>query len=90
MEITMRFSIEVDKYSATSLVYCLNELQNNISDFDEWRIVINAGGIDYGIYLNINTDRQKIEISNQPNGDGSDSLYDVIEYLESENEEEEE
>lgn len=86
----MRFSVEVDRYSATSLVYCLNKLQKNIYDMDEWRIVINAGGINYGIYLNINTDRQEIEISNQPNGDGSDSLDDVIEYLESENEEEEE
>lgn len=85
----MRFSVEVDRYSAASLVYCLNELQNNI-DPDEWRIFINAGGIDYGIYLNINTDRKEIEICNQPDGDGSDSLHDVIEYLESENEEEEE
>lgn len=86
----MRFSVEVDRYSATSLVYCLNELQNNIYDPDEWRIVINAGGIDYGIYLNINTDRKEIEISNQPDGEGSDFLCDVIEYLENENEEEEE
>ena len=90
MEITMRFSIEVDRYSAASLVYCLNKLQNNIYNPDEWRIIINAGGIDCGIYLNINTDREEIEISNQPDGDRSDSLHDVIEYLESENEEEEE
>ena len=76
----MRFSVEVDNSNAEALVYCLNLLQRSISDFDyDWRITINAGGIDYGIYLNIDTEEKEIEISNQPDGDGDDYLDDVIE-----------
>lgn len=75
------YSVEIDKYSATSLVNCLKNLENEIPDFDEWRFIINSGGIDYGIYLNFNLRDKEIEISNQPRGEGNDYLDDVIDAL---------
>jgi len=76
----MRFSVEVDKYNPVALAYCLDKLQKEIPDFEyDWRLFINAGGIDYGIYLNIDTEKQEIEICNQPEGEGDDDLGAVIE-----------
>lgn len=76
------FSIEVDKYNPTALGYCLKKLENIIPEFGyDWRIYINAGGIDYGIYINISIDRKEIEICNQPRGKGEDSIEDVEDYF---------
>lgn len=73
------FSVEVDKYNPTALIYCLTKLQNAIPDFEyDWRITVNAGGIDYGTFLNIDLENKTIEICNQPEGDGDDYLEDVI------------
>lgn len=76
-----RYSIELDKYNPTALTHCLNKLEKTIPDYEyDWRIVINAGGIDYGVYLNIDIEEKEIEISNQPRyGDGDDYLDDVLE-----------
>ena len=76
------FSIEVDKYNPTALTYCFKRLEDNIPDYEyDWRIVINAGGIDYGIYLNIDVEEKEIEICNQSRygSDGDDSIEDVLE-----------
>lgn len=79
------YSIEIDKYNPTALTYCLKKLENAIPDYEyDWRIVINAGGIDYGIYLNINISEKEIEICNQPKGEGDDYLDDVLELFEEE------
>jgi len=76
------FSVEVDKLNPAALTWCLTKLQDNIPDFeDDWRITVNAGGIDYGIFLNINIEDKEIEICNQPEGDGDDLLDDVIEAI---------
>lgn len=76
------FSIEVDKYNSTALGYCLKKLENIIPEFEyDWRMYINAGSIDYGIYINISIDRKEIEICNQPRGKGEDSLDDVEDYF---------
>ena len=86
------YSIEVDKYNPTALTYCLKKLEDNIPDYEyDWRIVINAGGIDYGIYLNIDVEEKEIEICNQPRygSDGEDSLEDVLELFEEDEENEE-
>lgn len=85
------YSIEIDKYNPTALTHCLKKLENAIPDYEyDWRIVINAGGIDCGIYLNINISEKEIEICNQPEGEGDDYLDDVIEYFEDEDEDEDE
>lgn len=77
------YSIEIDKYNPTALTYCLRKLENAIPDYEyDWRIVINAGGIDYGIYLNIDISEKEIEICNQPKGEGDDYLDDVLELFE--------
>ena len=73
----MKFSVEVDKYNPVALAYCLKKLEDAIPDFEyDWLCTINAGGIDYGIFLNIDTETKEIEICNQ--GDGEDLLDDVI------------
>lgn len=82
------YSIEIDKYNPTALTHCLRELENAIPDYEyDWRIVINAGGIDYGIYLNININEKEIEICNQPKGEGDDYLDDVLELFKEEEDE---
>ena len=76
------FSIEVDEYNPTALGHCLKKLERIIPDFEyDWRTYINAGGIDYGIYINISISRKEIEICNQPRGKGEDSLEDVEDYF---------
>lgn len=79
------YSIEINKYDPTALTHCLRKLENAIPDYEyDWRIVINAGGIDYGIYLNIDISEKEIEICNQPKGEGDDYLDDVLELFEEE------
>ena len=73
------YSIEIDKHDPTALTHCLRKLEKAIPDYEyDWRIYINAGGIDYGIYLNIDIDKKEIEICNQPRGKGEDSIDDVL------------
>lgn len=82
------FSVEVDKYNPTALTHCLKKLEKGIPDYEyDWRIVINAGGIDYGIYLNVNVDRKEIVISNQPEGNGDDYIDDILELFDEEEDE---
>lgn len=76
------FSVEIDQ-NPESLAYCLRKLTNEIPDLYDWTTVVNSGGIDYGVYLNVNVNRKEIEINNQPTyGDGDDSIDDIIEFLE--------
>jgi hypothetical protein len=60
----MRYSVEINR-SVDSVAYCLNMLNNEV-DLWDWRISINAGGIDYGIYFNFDLEDKELEISNQP------------------------
>ena len=82
------YSVEVNKDYPTALAWCLRKLENNIPDYEyDWRISINAGGIDYGIYLNIDVDDKEIEICNQPDdGEGNDLLDDVLKLFKEEDE----
>ena len=85
------YSIEVDKYNPTALTYCLKKLEDNIPDYEyDWHMTINAGGIDYGIYLNIDVEEKEIEICNQPRygSDGDDSIEDVLELFDEDEEDE--
>ena len=83
------YSVEVDRYNPMALAHCLEKLGNGIPDFEyEWRLSANAGGIDYGLYLNINIEIKEIEICNQPEygTDGDDYLEDVLENFEDDEE----
>ena len=75
------YSVEVDRYNPMSLAHCLKLLADGIPDFEyNWRLSANGGGIDYGVYLNIDIDAMEITISNQPQfgTDGDDMIEDVL------------
>lgn len=76
------YSVEIDRYNPMALAHTLKELSNGISDFEyEWRLLANGGGIDYGLFLNINVVKKEIEVCNQPEfgTDGDDMIEDVLE-----------
>ena len=86
------YSVEIDRYNPMALSRCLKKLGDAIPDFEyEWKLSANGGGIDYGIFLNINVERKEIEICNCPEygTDGDDDLYDVIKLFEEEDEDDE-
>lgn len=80
----MRYSVEIDR-SIDALTHCMNKVNSNIDPWD-WRISINGGGIDYGIYFNFNLERKELEISNQPRYDESFYLDDIIDMINGEEE----
>ncbi len=85
----MRYSVDINR-SLDSVAYCLNRLNNEVDMWD-WRISINAGGIDYGIYLNFDLEDKELEISNQPfygaEETDLDTVIDAINEYEDEEEE---
>lgn len=74
------YSVEVDNSNPTALGYCLKRLEKEVPDFYDWKISINAGSIDYGVYLNIDIEDKSLEISNQPRWDDA-YLDDIIDEL---------
>ena len=69
----MRYSVDIER-SIDSLAYCMRKVNNGIYDIGDWDVRINAGGIDYGIYFNFDTERKVLEICNQPDIGADDSL----------------
>lgn len=87
------YSVEIDRYTPLALVRALEMLCEGIPDFEyEWRLTANGGGIDYGLFLNIDISEKVIEICNQPEygTDGDDDLEDILDAINEEEEEEEE
>lgn len=76
----MRYSVEINR-SIESLAYCLQRVNNEINDVYDWRISINAGGIDYGIYFNFDIDKKELEICNQPQYNESLNLDEIIDEI---------
>ena len=76
----MGYSVEIER-SVWAVANCLQRVNNGIYDIDEWRISVNAGGIDYGVYFNFNFDDKELEICNQPQYDESLYLDDIIEVI---------
>lgn len=78
----MGYSVDIER-SADSLAYCLQKVNNEIEDISDWKVSINAGGIDYGIYFNFDIERKELEISNQPSCgyDNSLGLNEIIEEI---------
>ena len=68
----MKYSVDINR-SVEDLAYCLKRVNDEVNDIYDWRISINAGGIDYGIYFNFDIDNKELEICNQPRYD--DTLY---------------
>lgn len=76
----MRYSVDINR-SVDSLAYCLQKVNDEINDIWDWRISINAGGIDYGIYFNFDIVNKELEICNQPSYDESLGLDEIIEEI---------
>ena len=72
--IIMEYTIDIER-SVDSLARCLNKVHTGIDNIDDWRVSINAGGIDYGIYFNFDLERKELVICNQPYCGYDDSLY---------------
>ena len=85
----MKYSVEIENSNPLALAYCLNKCECNIPDFEEWSITINAGGIDYGVYMNFDIEEKALEISNGSTygGHGDDCLDDVFECFDEDEEE---
>jgi len=78
------YSVEIDKYSPMALATTIKKLADNIPHFEyEWRLYANGGGIDYGIYLNVDINKKEITICNQPEygTDGDDLIDDVLDAI---------
>lgn len=84
----MKYSVDIAR-DIDSLAICMQRVNNGINNIYDWRVSINAGGIDYGIYFNFDIDRKELEISNQPNEIAIDSLCldEIIEIINNEDEE---
>ena len=85
----MGYSVDIER-SFDALAHCLQKVNNGIIDSYEWNIIINAGGIDYGIYFNFDIENKELEICNQPKYNDSLYLDEIIEEINSHYEEDEE
>jgi hypothetical protein len=87
---SMDYTVDIER-SVDALANCLRRVNNGIDDIWDWRVSINAGGIDYGIYFNFDLENKELEISNQPADYADDSLYldDIIEMINEENDDSE-
>ena len=84
----MKYSVDIAR-DIDSLATCLQRVKNGINNLYNWRISINAGGIDYGIYFNFDINNKELEISNQPDMIAEDSLCldEIIEIINNTDEE---
>ena len=78
----MTYSVDINR-SVDSLAYCLQKVNDEVNNIWDWRISINAGGIDWGVYFNFDLDNREMEISNQPacGADESLTLEEIIEEI---------
>jgi hypothetical protein len=84
---SMDYTVDIER-SVDALANCLKRVNNGINDIWDWRVSINAGGIDYGIYFNFDLENKELEICNQPADGADDSLYldEIIEIINEETE----
>lgn len=85
----MKYSIDIER-SVWALTHCIQKVKNCVNNIEDWRVSINAGGIDYGIYFNFDIVNKELEICNQPRYDESLYLDEIIDIINEENEDEEE
>lgn len=74
----MTYTTDIEN-TVDNLIYCLKKVQE-LNDIYEWTVSISAGGIDYGVYFNFNSDERILEICNCPDeyADYSDMYLDEI------------
>lgn len=86
----MTYTTDINN-TVDSLIYCLTKVQDGLDDIYDWRISINAGGVDYGVYFNFDSDERILEICNCPDeyADYTDMYLDeIINAINEENSEE--
>ncbi len=86
----MTYTTDIEN-TVDSLIYCLKTVQE-IDNIYDWHVSINAGGIDYGVYFNFNSDTHTLEICNCPDdyADYTDmTLDEIIDAINEENSDEE-
>ena len=76
----MRYSVEIER-SIESFADCIERVRNGINDIWDWRISINAGGIDYGIYFNFDIENKELEICNQSRYNEELYLNEIIDEI---------
>lgn len=76
----MTYSVKINR-DIGSLIDSLQWINDKVNNFINWRININTGDIDYGIYFNFRIENQELEICNQPRYDESLGLSDIIEKI---------
>ena len=59
----MRYTVDIDR-TIDSFADCIKRVNEGINAWD-WRISINAGGIDFGIYFNFDIKNKELEIQLQ-------------------------
>ena len=64
----MQYSVQIAR-SVDALSNCLRRVSIYVEDIWKWKLTINAGGIDYGVYFNFDIDAKELEISNRPEYD---------------------
>ena len=81
----MQYSVQIDG-RVDALSNCLRKVSTCVEDIEEWKLTINACGIDYGIYFNFDIEAKELEISNCPEYDESLYLDDIIDLINGEEE----
>ena len=76
----MTYTTDINN-TVDSLTYCLRKLQE-IDNIYEWHVSVNAGGIDYGVYFNFDSDTCTLEICNCPNDYADYTDMDLDEIIE--------
>ena len=76
----MRYSVNINR-NIEDLAHCIQWINENINNIWSWRVSINAGGIDYGIYFNFDIENKEFEICNQPRYNESFGLSEIIEKI---------
>lgn len=80
------YSVDIDR-SIEAFAHCINRVKNGINNIEDWSIVVNACGIDYGVYFNFDIENKELEISNCPQYDEGYYLDEIIDEINGENEE---
>lgn len=80
-----KYSVEIEN-TVDSVAYCFNKLKKN-TDMWDWKVTVNAGGINYGMYFNFDFDNKELEICNEPCTDNQSYLDDIIDMINDDEEE---
>lgn len=70
----MKYTVDIES-SFSALASCMKKLDDYVACYWDWKVIVNASPIDYGIYFNFDLERKELEISNAPRDGYDDTLY---------------